>query len=539
MQVARRREQLRGREWFAINGAPLLLWLPALLVSLAVTLPIAYLFIRAYEGGEDVWHLIWRARTLDLLRNTALLALIVTAASVVIALPYAWLVQRTDLPWRRFWGITGMLPLAIPSYVGGYAVIAALGPRGMLQGWLEPLGVERLPEIYGLTGASLTLTALIFPYVLITLNAALAGLDPSYEEAARSLGYGPWRTFLFVDIPLLRPAIAAGGLLVALYTISEFGAVSLLRYDTFTRAIYIQYTNAFDRSLAAGLALLLIGLTVIVLLIEAITRGRARYYRVSAGGGRPAPRLRLGGWKLPATLFCATVTLVSLVIPVGVVCYWLVRGLRAGEPLRLIWTAGWHSFYVSGLAAVAAIIAALPIALLAVRFPGRFSQVLERLSYSGYALPGIVVALSLVFFGANYAPWIYRTIGMLVIAYTVRFLPQGVGTLRAALLQVSPRVEEAARSLGLSGPRAWASVTIPLAWRGVLSGAALVFLTVIKELPATLLLRPIGFDTLATRIWGASVEGFFARAAAPALILIAISAAAMLLIEGVGQRRDA
>ncbi|CAN5751800.1 iron ABC transporter permease [soil metagenome] len=538
MQLTARRLQSNVRSWFSISGAPPILWLPALLISLTVTLPIFYLFIRSYQGGADLWPLIWRARTFDLLRNTVVLTVIVTTGSIAVSLPYAWLVRRTDLPLRRFWAVAGMLPLAIPSYVGGYTIIAALGPRGMVQGWLEPFGVERLPEIYGLTGASITLTALIFPYVLITVSAALSGLDPSYEEAARSLGYGPWRTFLFVDIPLLRPAIAAGGLLVALYTIGEFGAVSLLRYDTFTRAIYIQYTNAFDRSLAAGLALLLIGLTIIVLIIEAITRGRARYYRVSAGGGRPAARLPLGRWTIPATVYCASVVLAALVIPVTVVIYWLVRGVTAGEPLRLVWEAAWQSFYVSGLAAIVAIIVALPIALTAVRFPGRFSQMIERLSYSGYALPGIVVALSLVFFGANYAPWIYRTIGMLLLAYTVRFLPQAVGALRASLLQVSPRVEEAARSLGMSGPRTWLSITVPLARKGVLSGAALVFLTVIKELPATLLLRPIGFDTLATRIWGAAAEGFWARAAAPALILIALSALSMLLIEGAGRERE-
>ncbi|MEZ4571867.1 MAG: iron ABC transporter permease [Thermomicrobiales bacterium] len=533
MQAQSRRGQLRIIDRLSLSGAPILLWLPAALIAVAVTLPIAYLFIRSYQGGYDLWDLIWRDRTLTLLKNTALLTAIVTAASVAISLPYAWLVRRTDLPGRRFWAVAGVLPLAIPSYVGGYTVIAALGPRGMLQGWLEPLGVERLPEIYGLTGASLTLTALIFPYVLITVNAALRGIDPAYEEAARSMGYGPWKTFLFVDIPLLRPAIAAGGLLVALYTIGEFGAVSLLRYDTFTRAIYTQYTNAFDRTLAAGLALLLIGVTVIVLIVEAFTRGRARYYRVSAGGGRPAVRLDLGRWKIPAVLFCGSVVSLSLVMPVGVVIYWLARGLSSGEPLRLVWTAAWQSFYISGLAAMVALIAALPIALVAVRYPSRIASLLERASYSGYALPGIVVALALVFFGANYAPWIYRTIGMLLLAYTVRFLPQAVGTVRTSLLQISPRVEEAARSLGYSGPRTWIFITVPLASKGMLSGAALVFLTVIKELPATLLLRPIGFNTLSTRIWGAAVEGFWARAAAPALILIVISAIAMLLIEGV------
>lgn len=507
------------------------IWLPALVVVLIVLLPLFYLVIRSYEGGTELLDLLWRERTLNLIRNTLMLTVIVTAGTIAISLPLAWLIGRTDLPFRRFWRVVTVLPLAIPSYVGAFVVIAALGPRGMVQGWLEPFGVERLPEIYGLFGASLTLVLLTYPYVLITLNAALAGLDPAYEEASRSMGHGPWRTFLFVNVPLLRPALAAGGLLVALYTIGEFGAISLLRYDTFTRAIYTQYTNAFDRTLAAGLALLLVGLTLIVLAVEARTRGRARYYRSSAGGGREARLVKLGRWKPVALGYCGLVLTFSLLMPIGIISYWLVRGLRAGEPLRLVWDATWSSFYVSGLAAVATVIAATPIVIFAVRFPGAVSALFERLSYAGYALPGIVIALSLVFFGANYALWIYRTIGMLVLAYVIRFLPQAFGALRTSLLQVSPRVEEAARSLGYSPTRVWLRVTGPLVRRGALGGAALVFLTVMKELPVTLLLRPIGFNTLATRIWGATAEGFWARAAAPALLLILISALSMLLIE--------
>lgn len=494
-------------------------------------LPLVYLVLRATQGRTDLVDMIWRERTFTLLRNTVVLAVIVTGVSVLISVPAAWLTTRTDLPWRRFWSVALALPLAIPSYVGAYAIVAALGPRGLLQGWLETLfGIERLPEIYGLFGASLTLTLLSFPYVLLTLTATMSNMDTALEEASRSMGYGAVRTFLRVTLPLLRPAIAAGALLVALYVFSDFGAVSLLRYDSFTRAIYIQYTASFDRTLAAGLALVLVGLTVVLLGAEAWLRGSAGYHRSTAGVSRPPRRVALGRWKIPALAYCVSVVGLALVMPIGVIVYWLVRGLRAGEPLRLVWDAALNSSYVSLLAAVVAVVLAIPVVVFSVRYPSVLSALVERATYAGYALPGIVVALSFVFFGANYATRLYQTTFMLILAYVVLFIPQAVGALRAALLQISPHLEEAARSLGFSSPRVWISVTGPLVRRGLLSGGLLVFLTVMKELPASLLLRPIGFNTLSTRIWGASSEGFWARAAAPSLILIIISAIPMIVI---------
>lgn len=199
-----------------------------------------------------------------------------------------------------------------------------------------------------------------------------------------------------------------------------------------------------------------------------------------------------------------------------------------------------NSLTASGLAAALAVAAAIPIAVLAVRFPGQTSRWLERSTYVGYALPGIVIALSLVFFGANYATFLYQTLAMLVFAYMVRFLPQAIGSTRASLLQVSPRLEEAARCLGRTPRQTLTSITIPLLKPGLLTGLALVFLTGMKELPATLLLGPTGFDTLATRIWGATEQVFFARAAAPALLLVLVSAVSVWFIlsqEEKGLRR--
>lgn len=509
---------------------PLALLIPAIVVCLLMIAPLVYLVIRASEGGQELVDLLWRDRTAEILRNTVVLTFVVTTASLALSLPIAWLTARTDLPWRRFWSVITTVPLVIPSYVGAYAVIAALGPRGIVQGWLEPLGVERLPEIYGLFGAALTLTLFTFPYLLLPIRSTLAGMDASLEETSRSMGFGVWTTFRRVTLPQLRPGIAAGSLLVAFYTLSDFGAVSLLQYNAFTRAIYNQYRGAFDRTLAAGLALVLVAMTIGVLLLEAWTRGKSRYHRSTVGATRPPRRVALGRWKPIAVGFLTLVTTFTLVMPLGVIGYWLVRGLRAGEPLRLVWDAAISSAAVSLLAALVTVVAAAPVVVLSVRFPNRLTAILERIAYAGYALPGIVVALSLVFFGVRYARPLYQTLVMLVLAYIVRFLPQAVGTLRTSFLQVNPHIEEAARSLGAASPRVWLRVTGPLIRPGLLSALSLVFLTVMKELPATILLRPTGFDTLATRIWSATAEGFWSRAAAPALLLILIAAIPMILV---------
>jgi iron(III) transport system permease protein len=520
-------------------GAPVTVWFPALAIVSLMIVPLAYLVIRATGGGDGWIDEVFRERTFRLLRNTVTLTLAVTASSVLLSLPLAWLTTRTDLPWRRFWSIVTPLPLVIPSYVGAYAVVAFLGPRGMLQGWLEPVfGIERLPEIYGFTGAWLTLTLFAFPYVLLSLRAAMNGLDPALEESSRSMGFGAFSTFYYVTLPNLRPAIAAGSLLIALYVISDFGAVSLMQYDSFTRGIYNQYRGAFDRSIAATLALVLVSLTVVILIAESWTRGRARYYRSTAGVTRPPKEHELGSWKYPALGYCIVVSLITMVMPLFVILYWLVRGLQAGEPFMLVWDAALNSGFVSLVAAITALLMAAPIVIFSVRYPGWLSYLCERLSYMGYALPGIVVALAFVFFGANYLTPLYQTIGMLVLAYVVLFLPQAVGIMRSALLQVNPHIEEAAKSLGSSSLRVWVGVTGPLVRSGLVSGGLLVFLTVMKELPATILLHPIGFDTLPMRIWNATLEGFWARAAAPSLLLILVAAVPMILLAINEDRRE-
>ena len=523
---------LRSVSRFFASGRPFdrpgwpsaVVWLPAVGVAAALLLPPAYLVVRTVDAGSDVGDVLFRLRVLEILGRTLVLVAAVTVGSIILAIPLAWLTVRTDLPFRKTWAVLTALPLVIPSYVGGFVVVVALGPRGMLQKLLDgPFGVDRLPDINGFSGSMLTLTLLSYPYVLLTVRSALLRLDPSFEESSRGLGQSALSTFYRVTLRQLWPAVAAGALLVALYTLSDFGAVSLLRYETFTSAIFVQYDSALDRTLGAAMSLALVALALGIVAGEAFTRGHSRYYSTGSGAARPMAPVRLGRWRWPSLIFCALAVSSALLFPMSILGYWVFRGVSAGEPLLVQWSAAWNSLYVSALAGVAAVVAALPVATLSVRHPGLLSSLLERVTYTGFALPGIAVALGLVFFGVNYASPLYQTTAMLIFAYVVLFLSPAVGAARTSLLQISPRVEEAARGLGRSPLGVFSSVTLPLVTPGVISGAALVFLLTMKELPATLVLSPIGFTTLATSIWAAASEAFFARAAASALLLILVS----------------
>lgn len=493
-------------------------------VAVGALLPIAYLVVRASDAGvAAMLDIATGERAIGLLVRSAVLAGLVSATAVALGVSFAWLTVRTDLPFRRVWTVVLALPLAIPSFIGGYTFVAALGPKGLVQDWLGPLGVERLPPIYGLFGAWLVLSLFTYPYVFLTVRAALRRLDPAMEEASASLGRNRRRTFVEIVLPQLRPAITSGALLAALYALSDFGAVSLLRFNSFTRAIFLQYKASFDRTPAAVLSLMLVLLTGVILAAELRSRGRGTYHRTHGTTPRRAPIVRLGAWRWPILGACGLVAALGVGVPVGVTGYWLVRGLSQGQELGFTWDAARHSVEASSLGGLFALIAAWPIAVLSVRHRGAVASGVEAGSWIGHALPGVVIALSLVFFGARYVPDLYQTRTMLVFAYVVLFLPVAVGALRSALLQVSPSLEEAARSLGSGRLETWRRVVAPLVAPGAAAGFALVFLTAMKELPATLLLAPTGYSTLATEVWGAASSVFFARAAVPALTLIVLA----------------
>lgn len=509
-------------------------WLPAVVVAAAMLVPAVYLVVAASElPAERMWQIVTDQQTLRLAGRTLLLGASVTAASLALGVPIAWLTTRSDLPARRFFAIATALPLVIPTYVGAFALVSVFARGGLLE---DRFGIVP-PSPYGFWGAFAALTLFSFPYVLLTVQAGLRGLDPSMEEASRSLGNGPVRTFVKVTIPQLRASAAAGGLLVLLYVFSDFGAVSILRYSTFTRGLYLQYRSAFDRAPAAMLGLLLVALTIAVIVAEArLARDRGGQFR-SRGPTRPAPTIPLGRWRWPAATLCSGVVAVGLVTPVVVVSFWMVRGLQAGEEINVALGAAGRSLLAAGLGATAGVLAALPIAIWSARSSSRLARLIERASFTGYALPGIVVALALVFVGIRVATPLYQTLAMLVFAYVVLFLPQAVGAIRSSLLQVTPDVEAASRTLGVSRLGTLRRVTVPLARRGAFAGGALMFLTALKELPATLLLAPTGYDTLATRVWSGTAEAFYTRASVPALLLIVLGSVPLALLM-IRERRE-
>jgi iron(III) transport system permease protein len=522
-------------------SASILLYVVALLVAGLILIVPAYLLVRALGAGAESVETLLSPRAWATMGNTLLLAGAVVLSSAAIAVPLAWLTTASDLPYRRLWSVLVALPLVIPSYVAAYLYVSLLSPRGIVQGWLEPLGVDRLPPIYGFTGAWLVLTLIAYPYTFLTVRAALQRMDPSLLEAARSLGLSPRRAFWRVTLPNLRPPLLAGSLLVALYCVRDFGAVNLLQYGTFTRVIFNRY-QAFRLDEAAAMALLLVGLTAVLLWLDYRSRGRARYTRLSAGCARLSPPARLGVWRLPALAFVGGVVFLALLVPAGGLVYWLWSGLSQDStvhglafaqsnvtPLGELLRPAWNSFAVSLGAAVLTVALALPVSVLAVRKPGRASSLLERLTYTSAALPGIVVALAFVFIGANYASSLYQTLPMLLAAYVTLYVPQAVGSERSSLLQISPKLEEAGRSLGSRPWHVFRRVTLPLLRPGLMAAGAMVFLSVMKELPATLILSPIGFDTLAGQVWTNIGEAFFARAAVPTLLLILLSSLPLAL----------
>lgn len=500
------------------RSTPIGLLAGAFAVALLALLPTGVVVGQAFSVGfGQAERLLVRPLVATLLVHTVLLTLAATAAASVLGVGVAWCVERTNLPGRRLWAVLAALPITVPAFVTSYS-------------W-----VSLTPAVQGFGGAVLIVTLAYYPLVYLPVAAVLRRMDPALEECARSLGLGPWRTFLRVTLPQAKPALIGGALIVAIHLLAEFGAFAMLRFRTFTTAIYDEYRLSFDGAAASMLATVLVGLCLLLVVGELRVRGRAGYARVGAGAARRAPLKRLGRWT-PAVLGgFTTLAAVSLGLPFVTLAYWLARRGSAALPLGSLLAAAGTSLEL-GLAAAALTTAlALPVAILAVRYPSRLATLLERSAYLVYALPGIAIGLALIVVSVHYLRPLYQTTLLLVLAYALLSLPLALVAARTALAQAPPALEQIARSLGCRPWRALARVTLPLIAPGLGAAAALVFLSTVTELTATLLLAPIGTQTLATQFWANTNSLAYAAAAPYATLMIVLSALpTYLLIRKLG-----
>lgn len=476
---------------------------------LLTLLPLLYLALRiAQSDGERIARVLGSGRTWELGLNSLVLVVAVTATATLVGGAQALLVARTDLPGRSLVAVLAVLPLAVPSYVAASSWVALF------------------PGFSGLGAAWLVLSFAGSPYAFLALTAALLQTNSSLEEVARSLGRRPLAVIRQVIWPGVRPAAAGSALLIALYTLSDFGAVSILRYDTFTRAIFTAYRASFDRTTAAVLA----GIVVIATVLLAIGQQRAADANPSGNRVRRRGRLELGAsgrWWLAGSLAWAAV---GIGLPVASMVRWTAVGASTADAGE-IWRALLNTFGFAFAGGLAALLPAYALALLATRYRSRSGRPLLYLMWVGHALPGIVVALSLVFLSNAWLPGIYQTSLLVVVAYVVLFLPNAVATLRGPLGQIPAEAEGVARSLGQSPAAVFRRVTLPLSRPALVGAYALVALTIVKELPATLLLRPTGIETLATRLWSATSVNAFAAAAPYALLLIVLAGLPALMLN--------
>jgi iron(III) transport system permease protein len=468
--------------------------------AIAAVIPIGYLLFRLGAGADKALVELVRPRTLELLFNTTILVVSVTITALVIGFLQAWLTTRTNLGFGALFAVLATLPLAIPSYVMAFSFTATF------------------PTISGFWPSWLVMSLATSPYVFLAVSAALVRTDSSSEEVARTLGLTKWQVLLRVTWPQVRPAATASSLLVALYTLSEFGAIAILRFDTFTRAIYNAYRLSFDRTAAAALAVVLVMITLLVIWFE--RRYRGDYLSASAASQKRV-RISLGKARPVAILSLIALAILGAGVPLYSLVNWSIIGSSTADAPQIL-EALWGSVSLAVMAGVLITVFALAIALWVVRFRTKLGTYVELAVWANHALPAIVVALALIFVGANLVPWLYQTTGLLLFAYLILFLPNALSTMATPIAQVSRSLEDVANSLGVKGNRSIYKVVLPIAAPGILAGAALVALTVLKELPATLLLRPTGTETLAVRLWSSTEELAFAQAAPYALLLVVL-----------------
>jgi iron(III) transport system permease protein len=501
----------------------------------APLIPLGLAFVAAFISLVPLWYLVtqslskglqpfldevFQERTLSLIIRSTVLVSAVTLMSAIIGTFTAWVVTLSGVRGRLILTIVFSLPLAIPSYLSAFAWIS----------WK--------PGISGFFGSFIVLTFACYPYVMLPVSAAMSRLDPVHEDIARTMGRSSFQIFGEVVLPQLRRSITSGSLLVALYAFSDFGAVAAMRHEVFTWVIYGAYRAGFNPTRAASLSIVLILAALALTYAESISRGRDDSAKKATTARR---RRRNTSWPLALLTSVGTLAVVipGVIIPVTNIASWLGRSSSRSIDWSSVWSATGQSFLNGSVTAIVTLLLAIPVAWSAVRLTGKLAGIPERLTYITHALPGIVVAISVVYVGIRVArPW-YQEFPLLIFGQVIIFLPVMVASLRAAFEKTPVSLEEVAHSLGVGRISTLLRVALPIALPGILAGSALSMLAAVKELPVTLLLRPTGMDTLSTKIWDFSTISDYAAVGPYAIAMLILAALPTALLGTLSVMKDA
>ena len=515
----------------------------ALVIAALAAAPILSVWTNIFAGGtSDTWKHLASTVLPEYAANTLWLCFGVGSGVIVVGVSTAWLVTMHDFPGRRLFQWALVLPLAVPAYVMAYTYTDLLQFVGPLQTWLrESFGWHKgdywFPDVRSLGGAVAMFIFVLYPYVYLLARTAFLERASGMLEVGRSLGLGPWASFFRISLPLARPAVATGAALALMETLADYGTVAYFAVQTFTTGIYRAWFSLGDRIAAAQLSAALLGFVVLVLLAERTSRGRGRFHDTT-GRNRPHTGRRLSPPKAAAAvLACAVPLAIGFLVPAGLLLKMALTEGDAQFGAHFLQLAG-NSFTLAALTSLLAVALALLLAYAARISRTRWARLMNRVVGLGYAVPGSVIAVGVLIpvtrldnwlaawiaqnFGTNPGLLLTGGIAALVYAYLARFLAVALQTVETGLVRITPSMDDAARSLGLGQGDTLRRVHLPLLRGSLLTGGLLVFVDVMKELPATLVMRPFNFDTLATQAYILASDERLAEASTAALTIVAV-----------------
>ena len=498
------------------------IYISSLILSFFLILPLLYLLFKITFEFNLFFDFIFNTTILKLSLNTVSLIILVVTFSILISLPLAFLNVRTNLPFSKYLTSISVLPIALPSYVMATTQIEIWSKNGWVHNFFKMFfDMNSFPSFYGLPGSVFVLSLITYPYVYIGLSAMFRRFDYQMIDASRTLGDSPFATARKVVFPLVKPTVIAGSLLVSLYVLSDFGAVSLLRYNTFTIAIFNRMYNSISNYGVLEISLLAVLFCFIILTIETKTKNEARHF--SNSNLSDLKKIDLGAWKWVIFPISLIPLIFGFILPVSVLIYWLIIGFGENMGFIDVIQPTLNTLFISSVSAVFITIVCIPLLITIRKNIKIFSFLIDKVSYIGLSLPGVIVSMSLVFFCINYFDYIYQTFIVLVLGYFISFLPAALGPIKSSMTQIDPKLEDASFTLGASKIKTYYNVIVKLSSPGFIYGGVLVFILCLKELPVTLILSPIGFQSLATEIWSSASEAFFVKTALASIILVVIA----------------